>query len=45
MQPAILNDCQVECIACFGGYYVMAIVSLQQITADGHIRRLTVRPK
>ncbi|WP_432630851.1 nuclear transport factor 2 family protein [Brotaphodocola sp.] len=45
MQPAILNDRQAEFIACFGGYYVMAIVSLQQITADGHIRRLTVRPK
>lgn len=45
MQPAILSDRQAKCIACFGGYYVMAIVSLQQITADGHIRRLIVRPK
>ena len=36
---------QAEFIACFGGYHVMAIVTLQQLSADGHIRRLTVRPK
>lgn len=41
----ILNGSQAEFIASYGGYQVMAIASLQQLTADGHIRRLTVRPK
>ena len=31
---------QAEFIASFGGYYVMAIASLQQLSGDGHIRRL-----
>ena len=45
LEPVILNHYQAEFIAQFGNYCVMAIVSLQQITSDGHIRRLTVRPK
>ena len=45
LSPVILNDRQAEFIASFGGCYVMAIASLQQISADGHIRRLTVRPR
>lgn len=44
-EPAVLNDRQAEFIAAFGGYHVMAIATLQQISEDGHIRRLTVRPK
>lgn len=45
LEPAILNDRQAEFIAQFGDYSVMALVSLQQLSEDGHIRRLTVRPK
>ena len=45
LSPTILNGSQAELIASYGGYQVMAIASLQQLTADGHIRRLTVRPK
>lgn len=45
LSPVILNDRQAEFIASFGGCYVMAIANLQQISADGHIRRLTVRPR
>ena len=41
----VLNGSQAEFIASYGGYHVVAIASLQQLTADGHIRRLTVRPK
>lgn len=41
----VLSSTQAEFIASYGGYHVMAIASLQQLTADGHIRRLTVRPK
>lgn len=45
LSPVILNDRQAEFIASFGGCYVMAIANLQQLSADGHIRRLTVRPR
>lgn len=45
MEPMILNDRQAEFIASFDGYNVMAIVNLQQLSGDGHIRRLTVRLK
>ena len=45
MEAAVLNDRQAEFIASFGGYNIMAIATLQQISEDGHIRRLTVRPK
>ena len=45
LEPTVLSPSQAEFIACFGGYHVMAIVTLQQLSADGHIRRLTVRPK
>ena len=45
LEPVILNDRQAEFIASFGGYNVMAIASLQQLSSDGHIRRLTVRLK
>lgn len=43
--PVVLNPMQAEFIAQFGNYNVMAIAYLQQISEDGHIRRLTVRPK
>lgn len=45
MEAEVLGDRQAEFIASFGGYNVMGIVTLQQITEDGHIKRLTVRPK
>lgn len=45
LEPEILNDRQAEFIAQFDSYSVMALAYLQQLTADGHIRRLTVRPK
>lgn len=45
MESAVLNDRQAEFIASFGGYNIMAIATLQQISEDGRIRRLTVRPK
>lgn len=45
LSPVILNERQAEFIASFGGWYVMAIANLQQLSADGHIRRLTVRPR
>ncbi|MFR5727126.1 MAG: hypothetical protein ACLUEJ_11720 [Clostridium sp.] len=45
LSPVILNERQAEFIASFGGCYVMAIANLQQLSADGHIRRLTVRPR
>ena len=41
----VLSGSQAEFIASYGGYHVVVIASLQQLTADGHIRRLTVRPK
>lgn len=44
-EPIVLNDRQAEFIASYGGYYVMALVNLQQLSANGQIRRLTVRPK
>ena len=37
LSPTILNGSQAELIASYGGYQVMAIASLQQLTADGHI--------
>ena len=40
LEPTVLSPSQAEFIACFGGYHVMAIVTLQQLSADGHIRRL-----
>lgn len=43
--PIVLNSSQAEFIASYSGFHVMAIASLQQLTADGHIRRLTVQPK
>ena len=39
LSPVILNERQAEFIASFGGCYVMAIANLQQLSADGHIRR------
>lgn len=45
MEAHIANDTQAEFIASFGGYQVMAIATIQQVSEDGHIRRLTVRPK
>ena len=45
IEPVILNSRQAEFIASFGGYNVMDIASLQQLSGDGHIKRLTVRVK
>ena len=45
MGAAVLDDRHAEFIASFGGYNIMAIVTLQQLSEDGHIKRLTVRPK
>ncbi len=45
METEVLNERQAEFIASFGGYYIMAIATLQQISEDGHIKRMTVRPK
>lgn len=45
MEAAVLGDRQAEFIASFGGYNIMAIVTLQQLSEAGHIKRLTVRPK
>ncbi len=45
MESRILNDEQAEFVASFGGYYIMALVDLQSVTDDGHILRLTVRPR
>ena len=45
LEPAVLNNRQAEFIAQFNDYSVMAIVNLQQLSENGHIRRLTVRPK
>ncbi len=45
MESHILNDEQAEFIASFGGYCIMALVHLQSVSEDGHIVRLTVRPR
>lgn len=45
MEAHIANDQQAEFIASFGGYQVMAIATIQKVSEDGHIQRLTVRPK
>ena len=45
MEAAVLDEKHAEFIASFGGYNIMAIATLQQLSADGHIKRLTVRPK
>lgn len=45
LEPAVLSDSQAEFIADFDGCYVAAIANLQQISGDGRIRRVTVRPK
>ena len=44
-EATILNKKQAEFIASYDGYHVMAIATLQQMTGDGHIMRLTVRTK
>lgn len=44
-ETTILDHSHAAFIASFGGYHTMAIATLQQLSADGHIRRLTVRPK
>lgn len=45
METAVLDDTHAEFISAFGDYNMMAIATLQQISEDGHIKRLTVRPK
>ncbi len=41
--PVVMNGRQAEFIARIDDYNIMVIASIQQSTADGHIRRLTVR--
>ena len=45
LEASIANDTQAEFIASFGGFHVMAIATVQKVAEDGHIARLTVRPK
>lgn len=44
-EAMVVNDNQAEFIASFGGFHVMAIATVQAASPDGHIARLTVRPK
>ena len=39
------RNTQAEFIANFGGYNIMAIATVREVTEDGLIKRLTVRPK
>ena len=41
----VVNSTQAEFIANFGGYNIMAIATVREVTEDGLIKRLTVRPK
>ena len=45
MEAAVLDEKHAEFVASFGEYNIMAIATLQQLSADGQIKRLTVRPK
>lgn len=45
MESVILSDKLAEFIAFFGGYNIIAIPTLQQLSEDGHIKELTVRSK
>lgn len=45
LEASIANDTQAEFIASFGGFHVMAIATVQKVSPDGHIARMTVRPK
>lgn len=45
MEAEVVNDTQAEFIANFGGYNIMAIATVREVSEDGHIRNLTVRPK
>lgn len=45
MSPEVVNDKQAEFIANFGGYHIMAIATVQEVDAEGFIKKLTVRPK
>ncbi len=42
--PKILNDHQVEFVATFGGYSLVALADLEY-AEDGQIHRMTVRPR
>ena len=47
-QILLANRSQVKVdafIANFGGYNIMAIATVREVTEDGLIKRLTVRPK
>lgn len=44
-EAEVVNDTQAEFIANFDGFNVMAIATVRKVTEDGHIARLTVRPK
>lgn len=41
----VVNDTQAEFVANFGGYNIMAIATVREVSEDGLIRNLTVRPK
>lgn len=41
----VVNSTQAEFIANFGGYNIMAIATVREVTEGGLIKRLTVRPK
>ena len=45
LEAAVANDTQAEFIASFGGFHVMAIATVQKVSEDGLIERMTVRPK
>lgn len=44
-EAEVVNDTQAEFIANFGGYNIMAIATVREVSEDGLIERLTVRPK
>lgn len=43
-EPKILNDHQIEFVASFGDFYVVALANLEY-AEDGLIQRMTVRPR
>jgi hypothetical protein len=45
MSAEVVNDTQAEFIADFGGYHIMAIATVREVSEDGYIKMLTVRPK
>lgn len=43
-EPKILNDFQIEFVASFGDFYIVALANFEY-AEDGQILRLTVRPR